>query len=118
MALTREECKAKRNKVPKELVEVPELGGSVYVTKLTAGVRDLFDKKLNENKVNGEVNLENVRAKFVALVVVDEDGKRLFEDSDIEWLGELDSDGIQKIVDVGFRINGIGTGVIENAINN
>ncbi len=50
--------------------------------------------------------------------MVAEDGKRLFDDADIEWLGELDSDGIQKIVDVGFRINGIGTGVIENAIKN
>lgn len=95
-------------------VDVPELG-TVYVAKFSAKDRDRFEQMVTGGKVGGSVNLENVRARFVALVCVNEDGTRMFDDSDAEWIGELDTDIVQAIVDAGFKLNGIGANVVEEA---
>lgn len=113
MALTREQIKAKRGVRPRVAVEVPELG-TVYVAKFSAKDRDRFEQMVTGGKVGG-VNLENVRARFVAMVCVSEDGTRMFEDGDAEWIGELDTDIVQAIVDAGFKLNGIGANAVEEA---
>ena len=116
MALTREQIKAKRGVRPRVAVEVPELG-TVYVAKMTAKDRDQFEQMVTGGKVGG-VNLVNIRARFVALVAVNEDGTRMFEDADAEWIGELDTDIVQAIVDAGFALNGIGGNALEDAAKN
>jgi len=113
VALTREQIKAKRGVRPRVAVEVPELG-TVYVAKFSAKDRDRFEQIVTGGKVGG-VNLDNVRARFVAMVCVNEDGTRMFEDSDAEWIGELDTDVVQTIVDAGFKLNGIGGSAVEEA---
>lgn len=117
MALTREEIKAKRGVRPRVAVEVPELGGTVYVAKFSAKDRDRFEEIVTGG-VPGKVNLRNVRAHVVTLLCVHEDGTRLFEDGDAEWIGELESEAVQKIVDAGFKLNGLGTNAIEEAAKN
>ncbi len=117
MALTREDFKAKRGVRPRVAVEVPELGGTVYVAKFSAKDRDRFEEIVTGG-VPGKVNLRNVRAQVVTLLCVHEDGTRLFEDGDADWIGELESEAVQKIVDAGFRINGLGTNAIEEAAKN
>lgn len=116
MALTREQIKAKRGVRPRVAVEVPELG-TIYVAKMTAKDRDQFEQMVTGGKVGG-VNLQNIRARFVALVAVNEDGTRMFEDGDAEWIGELDTDIVQTIVDAGFKLNGIGGTALEEATKN
>ncbi len=114
MALTREQIKAKRGVRPRVALEVPELGGTVYVAKFSAKDRDRFEQIVTGGKVGG-VNLDNVRARFVAMVCVNEDGTRMFEDADADWIGELDTDIVQTIVDAGFKLNGIGGNAVEEA---
>jgi len=114
MAVTREQVKARRGVRPRVPVEVPELG-TVYVAKFSAKDRDWFEQVVTGGKVGGSVNLENVRARFVARVAVNEDGTRMFEDADAEWIGELDTDIVQAIVDAGFKLNGIGANAVEEA---
>ena len=116
MALTRDEILAKRSVRQRVAVEVPELG-TVYVAKFTARDRDRFEEIITGG-IPGRVNLRNVRAQVVPLLVVDENGKRLFEDSDSDAIGELDSDTIQAIVDAGFKINGINQDVVEEEVKN
>lgn len=118
MALTREQIKAKRSVMPREPLSIPELGDDpIYISKLSAAGRDKFEQMVTGGK-SGQVNLDNIRARFMALVCVDEAGKRLFEDSDAEWLGELDTDVVQKVVDKGFEINGISNNAVEEAAKN
>lgn len=114
MAVTRDQLKARRGLRQRVPVDVPELG-TVYVAKFSAKDRDRFEQMVTGGKVGGSVNLENVRARFVALVCVNEDGTRMFDDSDAEWIGELDTDIVQAIVDAGFKLNGIGANVVEEA---
>ena len=114
MALTRDEIKAKRGVRPRVALEVPELGGTVYIAKFSAKDRDRFEAMVTGGKPGG-VNLDNVRARFVAMVVVNEDGTRMFEESDADWIGELDTDVVQAIVDAGFKLNKIGVNAVEEA---
>lgn len=117
MALTRDEIKAKRGVLPREPLDVPALGGTVYVSKMSAKARDQFEQMVTGGKTGG-INLDNVRAKFVTLVTTDEAGKPLFTSEDAEWIGELDTEAVQAIVDKGFAMNGIGVNAVEEAAKN
>ena len=118
MALTREQIKAKRGIRPREAVDVPELGGVLYVARMTARERDDFEFMVTGGKVGVTQTPRNIRARFLTLVCLNEDGTRMFEEADAEWLGELDTEAVQKIVDVGFRLNGIGSNALEEAAKN
>lgn len=117
MVLTKEQLKEKAEPRVRErvAVEVPSLGGTVYVAKFTSRERDAFEQIVTGGKVGGSPNLDNVRAKFVALVCLNEDGSKMFDPSDAEWLGNLDTDAVQTIVDAGFQLNGIGVNAVEDA---
>ena len=117
MALTRDEIKAKRSVRPRQPVDVPELGGTIYVAKMSARDRDDFEYMVTGGRVGG-VNMKNIRARFLTLVCVNEDGTKMFDESDAEWLGDLDSDAVQMIVDKGFELNGIGQNALEDATKN
>jgi len=118
MALTRDQIKAKRGVMPREPLVVPELGEEpIYVSKLNAAGRDRFDQMVTGGKVGG-IDLSNIRARFLTLVCTDEKGNRLFEESDAEWLGELDTDIVQKISAKGFEMNGINVDAVEESAKN
>ena len=118
MSLTRERIKARKSSLPREPLHVPELGDEpLYVSKMTAASRDKFEAMVNQGVV-GRVNLENIRARFCTLVCVNDKGEKLFTDEDSEWLGEFDTDVIQKIFDVGARLNGISASAVEDAAKN
>ena len=51
--------------------------------------------------------MDNMRAGLCALCIVDEDGKRLFAQTDIEVLGAKNAGAIDKLFDVAARLSGI-----------
>lgn len=116
MALTREEILAKRNVRIRVPVEVPGFG-TLHVAKFTARDRDRFEEIVTGG-VPGKVNLRNVRAQVVTLLAVNEDGTRLFQDADADVIGELDSDAVQALIDAGFKLNGLNTEALEDAVKN
>lgn len=116
MVLTRDEILAKRNVRQREPIEVPGWG-TLYVAKFNARDRDRFEEIVTGG-VPGKVNLRNVRAQLVPLLVVKEDGTRMFDDGDSDAIGELDSDAVQVIIDAGFRINGLNANALEEAAKN
>lgn len=113
MALTREEILAKRSVRPRKRLEVEGLG-EVFLAKFSAKQRDQWEKIVTGGKP-GYVNLDNVRARFVEMVLVNEDGTRLFKDGDADAIGELDSDIVQQIVNEGLRFNGLAGDAVEAA---
>jgi len=75
--------------LPTQDVEVPEWGGTVRVRALTGAERDAFEQSIVEQRGKStRMNLQNVRAKLVALTVVDENGNRIFSDADAKLLGQ------------------------------
>ena len=88
-----------------ETVKVPEWGGSVKVRTLTGAERNAFEAGI---LAGGEqMNLQNVYARLCALVIVDDDGKRLFSDLEIAQLGRKSSLALNRIYAKAQEMNGL-----------
>jgi hypothetical protein len=83
--------------LPKKEVPIPEWNGSVYVRALTGRERDTLERMIQRDDVS--------RAAIVALVTVDEHGKRLFTDEDVSALGEKSGAALEKIVGAALSFN-------------
>ena len=81
--------------LPCEQVEVPQLGGYLYVQGLSGTERDAFEATLTRRR-GGKRNLENVRA-------------RLFGDSlvEVQRVGRIRVDVLQRLFDVAQRLSGL-----------
>jgi hypothetical protein len=99
-----------------ETVSVPEWGGEVIVKTLTGMERDEF-----ENSILGDTekpDITNVRAKAVALSVVDQSGDRLFSPEDVLKLGKKNGRALDRIFAVVQRLNGLRKKDMEELIKN
>lgn len=87
--------------LPREVVEVPEWGGSVYVRTMTGAERDRF-----EDEHHKQVN-RNFRARLAVLTVCDEAGVLLFKPEDAGALGEKSAAALNRVLDVSAKLNGL-----------
>lgn len=113
--LTREEILSKTD-LKKEVVNVPEWGGDVFVSEMSGATRDRWEQGLQERNSKGKLIAS--RAKLVVATVVDENGNPMFEEKDIEELGKLSAVSLENICDVALRINKLMTDDLENAKKN
>lgn len=107
----------------RELVEVPEWGGSVYVRMLSGAERDSYEASMlkygpDGKPVKGQYNMENVRARLVGLCLCDEKGVRLFEDAEIEALGRKSAAALSRVSAVAQKLNGLDTESVAAAEKN
>jgi hypothetical protein len=99
-----------------EVVDVLEWGGSVIVGTMTGAVRDAWERSLVDAK--GKVNMENIRARLVACTVLDENGVRMFSDTDIAALGNKSAAALDRCAKVAQRLNGLTADDLETAKGN
>jgi len=107
-ALTRDEILG-ADDLKTESVKVPEWGGAVLVRELTGAERDTWEAsvvKTNGTKVT--IDSQNMRAKLVALCIVDGDGKRVFTEKDAVKLGAKSAAALDRVVDVARKLSRIG----------
>lgn len=91
-----------------EEVSVPEWGGTVLVRALDGEERDALEASMIQGKgKNAQVNLKNLRAKLAARSMVDENGKRLFEDGDIPALAKKSAAALNRVYEAAQRLSGI-----------
>lgn len=91
-----------------ELVDVPEWGGQVYVRGMSGSERDAFEASVVDLRGSTQkVNMQNIRARLVSLTACDQEGNRLFSDSDIIELGKKSAIALQRIFDVAQRLSGL-----------
>ncbi len=92
-----------------EEVPVPEWGGMVLVKSLSAGERDKWEATFVRMKSgkDPDINLENLRAKLVAVSVVDEDLTPIFTDADIAGLAKKSAAAMQRVFNVASRLSGV-----------
>lgn len=118
MILTREQILAAQD-IRVERVEVPEWSGAVLVRGLTAAERDAFDLSATvEQDGRRVINFQQLRARLVAMSLVDEQGKRLFSDADVEILAAKSGAVIGRIFDVAMRLSGLTGQDIEEITRN
>ena len=91
-----------------ETVEVPEWGGSVLVRSLGAVELDELEQMNQEAQGKDErVNLRGVRARLAMLSVVDESGRRVFTQADIEALNRKSGRAVNRIVTKAQELSGV-----------
>lgn len=102
--------------LPTEVVEVPEWGGSVTVRTLTGAQRD----KLEESIVSspGQRNLTNLRARLVALAVVDENNEPMFTFEDATVLGNKSARALDRVFASAQRLSGFTKQDVEDIAKN
>ena len=91
-----------------EEVEVPEWGGTVRVRGMSGAERDAFEGSVVEQRgKKTAVNTRNLRAKLVAKSIVDGAGKRIFDDGDVEALGQKSAAALNRVFEVAQRLSGL-----------
>jgi putative N-acetylmannosamine-6-phosphate epimerase len=101
--------------LPREQVQTDEWAPSgvpfVFVRGLTAAERDNWESSVTVLAPDGSrrpnPRLKNSRARFAALVMVDENGARIFEDADVDRLAERSAAVLERIALVGLRLSGM-----------
>lgn len=97
-----------------EAVDVPEWGGKVLVRGLTGIERDAYEAGIQQirPKPDGSreihFNRDNARAKLLVKCIVDEEGNRLFKDTDAPALGKKNGAVIDRLYDVAAELSGMG----------
>jgi hypothetical protein len=103
----------------REIVSVPEWGGDVLVRGMTGKDRDAFEADIAERRGKKiEFHLNNFRAKLVVRTVIDEDGKLLFSDADVKWLGDKSAVALGRVFEVASRLSGLSEEDIEDLTKN
>lgn len=101
--------------IPTEDVHVPEWGGTVRLRGLTGAQRDAYEASVVE--MRGETRrfkLQNLRARLVALCLVDDNGDRLFNDhAAVEKLGAKSAKALDMLFDKARRLSGLTEDDIE-----
>lgn len=92
--------------LPTVEVDVPEWGGTVRLGTLRARDRDAFEASLIA-KDGKRAGLENMRARFVALCIQDDDGNRMFSDAEIEALGGKSAKAVEKLFVEAQKLNAL-----------
>jgi len=102
-----------------EDVFVEEWKGTVRVRALTGAERDAFEASIVEGKgKNVKTNLKNIRAKLVALTVINENGERLFNDHEAQVLGTKSASALDKVFEVAQRLSGLRDEDVEELAKN
>ena len=106
--LSKDALTAAAGKLPVERVDLPELGGHVYVRGMSGVERDNWERSLVVGKGRRrDYNLDNVRARLAARCICDEAGVRQFADDDADVLGKIRVDCLNRIFEVAQRLSGV-----------
>ena len=102
MALDKAALLAASKKPPKmEEVDVPELGGTVFVKVMSGRERDRWEEIQNKSKFT------QFRARIALATLCNADGSPMFVEADLPDIGELPATALDLIFDVARRINGL-----------
>lgn len=106
-----------------ETVAVPEWGGEVLVRSLTGSERDQYESEFMVIDTSGakptyEMEMGNARARLVALSLVDENGERMFDDTDVIALGKKSAAALDRVYNVARRLSALSDDDVEEMRKN
>lgn len=105
--------------LPREAVEVPEWGCTVFVRTMTGAERDSFELSMHRDRGDDEkANVRNIRARLAVLTVIDSDGLRVFKDEDADALGQKSAAALDRVFAVSQRLNGLSPRDVEDMAKN
>lgn len=105
--------------LPTKRISIPQWKADVMIRSITASERDQFEQSLFTQKGTDIVrNTENMRAKLCALVLVDEEGNRLFTFNEAYHLGRKSAAALDLIFTEAQKLNGISREDRESLVKN
>ena len=105
----------KCSNLKKEKITIPEWGGDIFVSEMSGETRDVWEVALLKSHDN---NKKNRKALLIVSTVVDEKGKRLFSDDDIEAVGKLSGIVLEKVCTLAIELNGLSVKSLEKSEGN
>lgn len=105
--------------LPFQEIEVPEWGGTIRLKTLMEDELGPYEEGLID--MAGEsrrVVLKNMRAKLLVLAIVDEKGKRLFNDNEIAALAKKSAKAMDRVFTVAQKMNGLGKDYVDDMVKN
>ena len=107
--------------LPRERIDVPEWGTDAYVfvRGLTADERDSWDVFCIEQRQRwkSEIGFPGMRASLVVRAVVDDEGNRIFLDTDLESIGAKSIGVVDRLYDKASQLSGM-TGEAKAELKN
>lgn len=98
---------------------VPEWGGEVRLRSMIAADRDAYEQWLiSLPEVDGQRRVENVRARFAVMSIVDENDAPVFTDADIADLTKKSASALGRIYDAVIELNAIARKDVEELAKN
>lgn len=99
-----------------QTLELPQLGGKIYIKSMTIAERMNFEKRFAD--ADGEIDALDVTVQTVIVSACNEDGEPLFTDDDADALKQLPSGVMLTIVQAANKINGLIKTAVEAAEKN
>lgn len=118
MALLTREAILSADDLPTKEVPVPRWGGSVRVRSMTGCERDQFEAEIVSARRDGKISPGNVRARFVAMCVIDENGDNVFSAADIEALGKKSAATLDLIYQEILSFNALSDDDVDELVGN
>ena len=101
-----------------EAVAVPEWGGTVHVRGMRGFERDAFEQSMFTGEGESRTFVgDNIRARLLVRTLCNENGERLFDDSDDADLGRRNAAAISRLYLVAQRLSGLGDEEVKKAGN-
>jgi hypothetical protein len=105
--------------IKKEEVFIPVWDSYVMVYGMTGSQRGEYEASAIEMRGKTQiVHLQNLKVKLCTMCIRDENGKRMFDDDEIEALGQKSAQAIEIIFTVAKRLSGIDDGDVEQLSKN
>jgi hypothetical protein len=101
-----------------EEVSVPEWKQKVKIRGLTAEEGDAYERAIFEMRGSKVITRDNVRARLVAMSIVNGDGGRVFTDEQAAALGKKSRRAIDRLYAVAARLSGLRKEDIEELEKN
>lgn len=83
--------------LPREMIAVPEWGGSVYVRGMNGRERDEYERAIMEAARDGKAAPDDARAMYAASCIVDANGVPMFAREDIPALSRKSAAALDRV---------------------
>jgi len=122
MTLNKNDFLNATSKLKKELVELPEMGGSVYVREMSGIQLLTYNERVLELQKNSKeitpVVSVALMALLVSMTVSDEDGNLLFTEADAKALAQNSLSVLIKLSTKALEVAGLNKAVIDEVKSN
>ncbi|HET8670884.1 MAG TPA: hypothetical protein VFM05_09755 [Candidatus Saccharimonadales bacterium] len=107
----------------RELVPVPELGGSVYIGELFGGQIILFNERIRQLRELGEKDVSpsvsiSLMALLLSMAACDENGEPLFSEADVTKLARTNPNTLIVLSAKAMELSGLNNAAVEEVKEN